>query len=115
MVLKVARKSVDGNVHAVFDRLCAVLHMYAYDCEEYDDDEPSIPHSSADKLQMQALSGAAAAHLQDHHVNRDLLFYSAELIDLSYDTFPASEQALVYTAERLVRCAAGCDIAAVEQ
>jgi hypothetical protein len=112
MMLQMAKRSEGEFVNAAFDRLSGVLEGYAQDCEVFDDDCPALAITSTDKLQMRALTDAAAAHLQGHGVRCDLLLYAAELVDLSYDTFEESERALVHVAERLVERAAGCNAAA---
>jgi hypothetical protein len=115
MLLQMAKRSEGGHVNAAFDRLSGLLEGYAQDCEVFDDDCPALAITSTDKLQMRALTDAAAAHLQGHGVRCDLLLYAAELVDLSYDTFEESERALVHVAERLVQRAAGCNAAAEQE
>jgi hypothetical protein len=111
MLLQMAKNNRGGAVHPAFDRLYEVLLGFAQSCEEYDGDDSTIPVNAADKLQLQALLDAVAAQLQGNGGRCDILLYAAELVDLSYDTFPASEEALVFIAKRLVQSTAGGDVA----
>jgi hypothetical protein len=104
MLLQMARNNRGGAVYLAFDRLYEVLHGFAQCCEEYDGDDSAVPVNAADKLQLQALLDAVAAQLQGNGGRCDILLYAAELVDLSYDTFPVSEEALVFIAKRLVQC-----------
>jgi hypothetical protein len=111
MLLQMAKNNRGGAVYSAFDRLYEVLLGIAQCCEEYDGDDFTIPVNAADKLQLQALLDALAAQLQGNGGRCDILLYAAELVDLSYDTFPASEEALMFIAKRLVKLMAGGNVA----